>query len=193
MVIDEFEYFYKQEMNEQDCHLEELLNKLLPEKLPADITPEAFRRLEIILRAQLGQSQSKICRAVGCAKETARYWMKVSQTEAIGSWTENHVGRPRVVNDLYLESLRELVSHSPQKYGYSFKRWTAGWLSKHLAQELGIEISDRHVNRLLKQMGLSTRGNSSPQNGKTTKKTTITIEDINPSLLSQSQSDDRQC
>ncbi len=174
-------------MNEQDHQLLELLNKLIPEKLPAEITPEAHRRLEIILRTQLGQSQSKICREVGCTKETARYWMSVAQTGAISSWSENRVGRPRVVNDLYLESLRELVSHSPQKYGYSFKRWTAGWLSKHLAKELGITISDRHVNRLLKQMGLSTRGNSSQQNSKNDKKTTITIQDLNPSFLSKSQ------
>ncbi|MGK7897248.1 MAG: transposase [Xenococcus sp. (in: cyanobacteria)] len=174
-------------MKEQEDQLVILLNKLLPEKLPAEITPEARRRLEIILRTQLGQSQSKICREVGCAKETARYWMSVAKTGAISSWSENRVGRPRVVNDLYLESLRELVTHSPQKYGYSFQRWTATWLSKHLAKELGITISDRHVNRLLKQMGLSTRGNSSQENRKSNKKTTITIQDLNPSFLSKSQ------
>ena len=174
-------------MNEQDHQLLALLNKLIPEKLPGDITPEAHRRLEIILRTQLGQSQSKICREVGCTKETARYWMSIAQTSAISSWAENRVGRPRIVNDLYLESLRELVSHSPQKYGYSFKRWTAAWLSKHLAKELGISISDRHVNRLLKQMGLSTRGNDSQQNRKSSTKTTITIKDLSPTLLSQSQ------
>ncbi len=174
-------------MNEQEHQLVILLNKLLPERLPADITPEARRRLEIILRTQLGQSQSKICREVGCSKETARYWMSIAKTGAISSWSENRVGRPRVVNDLYLESLRELVTHSPQKYGYSFKRWTAGWLSKHLAKELGIVISDRHVNRLLKQMGLSTRSNSSLEKGQTNKKTTIKIQDLNPTLLSQSQ------
>ena len=177
-------------MYEPDLQLFELLDKLLPEKLPENITPEAHRRLEIILRTQLGQSQSKICREVGCSKETARYWMSIAKTGAISSWSENRVGRPRVVNDLYLESLRELVTHSPRKYGYSFQRWTAKWLSKHLAQELGIEISDRHVNRLLKQMGLSTRGNSNSQNGKTAKKPTITIEDLSPNLISQSQSDD---
>ena len=175
-------------MYEQDQQLVELLNKLIPEKLPEDISPEAFRRLEIILRTQLGQSQSKICREIGCSKETARYWMSVAKTGAISSWSENRVGRPRVVNDLYMESLRELVNHSPQKYGYSFQRWTAGWLSKHLAQELGIEISDRHVNRLLKQMGLSTRGTSGSQNGKTAKKPTITIQDLSPDLIPQSQS-----
>jgi hypothetical protein len=30
-------------------------------------------------------------------------------------------------------------------------------LSKHLATEFGIEISNRHINRLLKEMGLATQ------------------------------------
>jgi hypothetical protein len=49
------------------------------------------------------------------------------------------------------------VSHSPREYGYPFQRWTAQWLGKHLAKELGIKVSDCHINRLLKEMGLSTR------------------------------------
>jgi putative transposase len=49
------------------------------------------------------------------------------------------------------------VSHTPREYGYPFERWTAHWLGKHLAKELGIEVSDRHISRLLKDMGLSTR------------------------------------
>ncbi len=182
----------KQEV-EEIKDLYSLLTQIIPEDLSVNLDETKRRRLEIVLRARMGQSQAQICAALGCAKDTARYWMAISQTGQANTWQENSVGRPKTVNESYLKRLRNLVTHSPQDYGYSFQRWTAGWLSKHLAQELGIEISDRHVNRLLKQMGLSTRGNSSPQNEKTTKKTRITIEDINPSLLSQSQSDYRQC
>jgi hypothetical protein len=53
--------------------------------------------------------------------------------------------------------LKELVSRSPREYGYPFQRWTAQWLKKHLAKKLGIEVSDRHINRILKELGLSTR------------------------------------
>ena len=67
------------------------------------------------------------------------------------------MGRPKTVNEQYLNRLKELVSYSPREYGYSFQRWTAQWLSKHLAKELGIEVSPQHINRLLKEMGLSTR------------------------------------
>ena len=69
----------------------------------------------------------------------------------------NAVGRPRTVSDHYLQRLRELVSHDPREFGYPFRRWTARWLNQHLSQELGLSVSDRHINRLLKQMGLSTR------------------------------------
>jgi transposase len=71
------------------------------------------------------------------------------------------LGRPKIVNHQYIERLKELVSSSPREYGYAFSDWTAQWLSKHLAKELGIQISDRHINRLLKQMGLSTKRKSS--------------------------------
>jgi transposase len=67
------------------------------------------------------------------------------------------MGRPKTVNEQYLARLKELVSHSPREYSYPFQRWTAQWLGKHLAKELGIKVSDCHINRLLKQMGLSTR------------------------------------
>ncbi|MEW6498921.1 MAG: winged helix-turn-helix domain-containing protein, partial [Cyanobacteriota bacterium] len=78
------------------------------------------------------------------------------------------------------------VSGSPRDYGYAFRRWTANWLSKHLAKELGISISDRHVKRLLKQMGLSTRPQPNNVQENTTfevKNSKILIEDLKPTNL----------
>jgi transposase len=67
------------------------------------------------------------------------------------------LGRPKIVSTDYLDRLRELVSHSPRQFGYPFERWTANWLQRHLGREFDCIVSDRHINRLLKQMGLSTR------------------------------------
>ncbi len=67
------------------------------------------------------------------------------------------LGRPRVVNDYYLDRLKQLVRQSPRRLGYPFEHWTAEWLRKHLVKETGVEVSNRHISRLLKQMGLSTR------------------------------------
>jgi transposase len=87
--------------------------------------------------------------------------MGIGEAGMSHKWKERKIGRPKTVNNQYLERLKDLVSHSPREYGYAFSNWTAQWLSKHLAKELGITISDRHINRLLKQMGLSTRAKNS--------------------------------
>ncbi len=137
--------------------------KLLQEKLKTNLRPEYRRRIEIMLLADRGHSQTQICAALNCSHETARYWTYIAQTGEAHKWKELPIGRPKTVNEKYLNRLQDLVSQSPQDYGYAFKRWTANWLSKHLAKELGIEVSERHVNRLLKQMGLSTRRSRSPQ------------------------------
>jgi transposase len=120
---------------------------------------EHRRRLEIIQRTQQGQTQTEIQQAVGCARETVRYWSAMARAGQVNQY-EQSVGRPRVVSVEYLDRLRELVDRGPKHYGYSFQQWTARWLRDHLLQEFGFQVSERHINRLLKQMGLSTRQRS---------------------------------
>lgn len=144
-------------MKKQGQYLTPFQQKLLLKSLQIDLRPEYRRRIEIMLLADTGQSQAQICQALGCSHETARYWIAMAQAGQAHNWNGYPMGRPKAVNDEYLQRLKELVSHSPREYGYAFQRWTAQWLSKQLAKELGIEVSDRHINRLLKEMGLSTR------------------------------------
>ncbi len=129
-------------------------------KNPVVLRPEYRLRLEIILRTEQGQSQSEICAALGCARETVRYWQAMLKSGQIDAWRETPIGRPRTIQSAYLERLQNLVKSSPKSHGYSFNQWTARSLQKHLAQEFDVEVSDRHINRLLKQMGLSTRQNA---------------------------------
>jgi transposase len=129
--------------------------KLLEKSLQEDL-PESYRqRIEIMLLADKGKSQTEICQTLGCCPATARHWMHIARSGMAHQWQDCPIGRPKAVNEQYLERLKELIDHSPHDYGYSFRRWTANWLKKHLAKEFGIEISARHLNRLLKQMGLS--------------------------------------
>jgi putative transposase len=110
-----------------------------------------------MVMADEGYSQTQICEALGCSQETARYWMARARDGQAHQWNDNPMGRPKTISDEYLDRLKDLVKRSPREYGYSFERWTARWLGKHLAKELGIEVCDRHISRLLKEMGLSTR------------------------------------
>ena len=137
--------------------LTDFQKKLLLKSLQTELRPEYRRRLEIMIRADEGQTQSEICNELGCSQETARYWIAIAQSGQAHMWNNHPIGRPKIINDEYLQTLKELVTNGPRHYGYSFRNWTADWLSRHLAKQLKIECSPRHVSRLLKQMGLSTK------------------------------------
>ncbi len=167
-------------MEKQGLYLTSFQRRLLQKNLETDLRPEYRRRLEIMLLADSGQSQTQICEALGCAPETARYWIAIAQAGVAHHWNDHPMGRPKAVNEQYLDRLKELASNSPREYGYPFQRWTAQWLSKHLAKEFGIEVSDRHINRLLKDMGLSTRPRreATEKPTESTKNSSITIRDL---------------
>jgi len=141
--------------------------KLLQKNLQSDLPQQYRQRIEIMLLADLGKSQVQICKALGCCAATVRHWIFMARMGQAHNWNDHPIGRPKAVNDHYLARLRELVSRSPKEFGYAFERWTGGWLSKHLAKELGIKITPQHVNRLLKQMGLSTKGKPIQENEST--------------------------
>lgn len=151
--------------------------KLLTKSLETDLHKEYRQRIEIMLLADQGYSQTQICKILGCCHDTARYWIVIAQLGQAHQWNERRIGRPKVIDESYLNRLKELVSRSPREFDYSFGRWTAQWLSKHLAKETGIQTSDRHINRLLKTMGLSTRQNKSGEH------TSNCIQDSNPGFI----------
>ena len=153
--------------------------KLLQKSLESNL-PELYRqRIQIMFLAAEGKTQTQICEILGCSQGTARHWILMVQAGQAHNWNDSPIVRPKTVNDQYLERLKELASNSPQDYGYSFRRWTGQWLSKHLAKEFGIELSDRHINRLLKDMGLSTRPKAVPvQNTTAEGKNRVAIGDL---------------
>ncbi|QIR37113.1 helix-turn-helix domain-containing protein [Tolypothrix sp. PCC 7910] len=161
--------------------------KILQRSLQENL-PESYRqRIEIMLLTDEGKSQTIICQTLGCCPATARHWMHIARTGMAHQWQDCAIGRPKAVNEEYLERLKELVIHSPRDYGYSFQRWTGNWLSQQLAKELGIKVSGHHINRLLKQMGLSIRPKASIAENITAEKTKnakILIDDLKAANIS---------
>ena len=141
-------------------YLTSFQRKLLQKKLHSDLTESYRQRIQIMLLADEGKSQAKICRALGCCPATVRHWMHIARSGMAHQWDDSPIGRPKAINEQYLARLKELVNNSPRDYGYSFERWTGSWLSKHLAKEFGVEVSGHHINRLRRQMGLSTKPNT---------------------------------
>ena len=148
-------------MKNQGKYLTPFQRKLLEKGLQTkDLRSEYQCRIKIMLLADEGFTKTKISKTLKCTLETARYWMGQARAGQAHNWQDCPRGRPKTANAEYLARLQELAQKSPRDCGYPFKRWTGQWLSKHLNKELGIELSSRHVNRLLKQMGLSVRAKS---------------------------------
>jgi transposase len=133
-------------------YLTRFQRQLLQKHLDTELTPEYRQRIEIMILADEGKTQTQICKALGCSPLTARHWIFMAKSGQAHNWQEQPIGRPKIVNAEYLARLKELVSKSPKEFGYSFPRWTGQWLGKHLAKEFNIDVSARHINRLIREI-----------------------------------------
>lgn len=168
-------------MEKKSKYLTSFQRKLLDKALQTNLHPKYRCRIKIMLLADTGHTKAQISEALGCTQETVRYWVGQARAGQAHNWSDCPIGRPKITNEQYTKRLKELVSNSPRHYGYSFERWTGYWLSKHLSQEIGIKVTARHVNRLLKQMGLSARPKSvdnSEVNGNSTDHSSLVFREL---------------
>ncbi len=166
--------------------------KYLEKSLEKDLPKYYSQRIKIMLLADDGKTQAQICQLLGCSQSTARHWIATAKSGLAHQWNNCTIGRPQVMDEQCLQRLRELVTQSPREvkvpncdFTYSTRYWTGKKLSEHISAELGIKISDRHINRLLKKMGLSTRNQPIPlenNNNNNSKNDTILIRDLNDKM-----------
>jgi transposase len=148
--------------NAESIYLTPFQRQMLEENLQQELPSSYRQRLEIILLTDRGRSQAEICRTLGCCTATASRWIQLTKAGLAHKYLDCPVGRPKIVTDEYIELLRTLLQHSPRNYGYPFKNWTVNWLSKHIAKEMGIEVSESHLKRVMGELGLSTRTKAQP-------------------------------
>lgn len=138
-------------------YLTKFQRQLLEKQLKVETIPEYRQRIEIMLLADEGQTQTQICRTLNCSPLTARHWIFVAKSGQAHNWQTQPIGRPKTVTSDYLDRLKQLASTSPKDFGYPFSRWTGQWLSKHLSQEFNISVSARHINRLLEEIEVANK------------------------------------
>jgi hypothetical protein len=102
-------------VEKQGRYLTSFQRKLLQKSLKTELRPEYRRRIEIILLADAGQSQTQICKALECSVETARHWSAMAQAGQAHHWNNRPMGRPKAVNEQYLTRLKELDQSGKKK------------------------------------------------------------------------------
>jgi transposase len=122
-----------------------------------DLSEQLRKRIQIMLYADEGKSQTEICQELKCSAATARTWILKAQSGMAHQWKEHPLGRPRIIQKEHVTRLQELVNLDPRELGEHFTEWTGYSLSRRLEKEFGIQVSKHHVNRLLKQSDLDAK------------------------------------
>jgi transposase len=145
------------EANIGGIYLTVFQRQMLQDNLEQELPNSYRQRLEIILLTDSGKTQAEICRLLGCSTTTASRWIHLTKVGLAHNYLDCPVGRPKIITDKYIEFLQELLQHSPRDYGYPFRTWTVSWLNKHISAEMGITVSESHLKRVMRELGLSTR------------------------------------
>ena len=111
--------------------------------------------LMVLLNAE-GKSPPEIGNMLKRHAHTVRDWLKrYIQGGSAELKRRYSPGRPTEKRDIVIKAIEEVLSSSPQTYGYPEAVWTIPLLSHYLEVELKIKVSGDTIERSLKQSGFS--------------------------------------
>jgi transposase len=108
------------------------------------------RRAQVIRLSSQGKTATEIGALWSVSGQLVRKIINRFHREGIaGLANRPRQGRPRKTNARYVQLLKQAVSVSPRKLGYSFTCWTLDRLREHLARKTRIVLSAVHLSRLM--------------------------------------------
>ena len=108
-------------------------------------------RCDMILLSDEGLSPPQIAERVRFSRATVVRFIHRYETEGLqGLHTKPRSGRPRHVTPEYEAKLLAAVEKEPRSLGLPFSNWTAANMAEYMAEQTGIVISPRQVERYLK-------------------------------------------
>ena len=111
------------------------------------------RRLLGIALVLDGASRTEAARATGMDRQTLRDWVIRYNAEGVeGLRDRPRPGRPAGLTAAQLAELARLVEDGPDVAVHGVVRWRCVDLQAQIKRRFGVELSERHVGRLLKQL-----------------------------------------
>ena len=124
------------------------------EKLSRSGNGRVARRAMMILHANDGIPVPKIARLLHCSPITVRRHLhRYNKFGIEGLYDKPCPGRPRKFTEEHLRVLQEIMTKSPQDFGYVQTVWTLKLLRQRLKDELKITVSKATLRRALKKLG----------------------------------------
>ena len=125
------------------------------------------RRLLALAQVLDGHPRGEAARAGGMDRQTLRDWVHRYNAEGIeGLCDRRRPGRPPQLSAAQLAELAGLVEAGPDPAVHGVVRWRCVDLQRQIEARFGVEISERHVGRILKRLHF-TRLSVRPRHPKT--------------------------
>ena len=118
-------------------------------------TPLVRRRSQIVLLAYELASQAEIMRAVRCSRSTVARTLALFRQGQCSALRRRLPSRPHFsrVTLAWQKALALAMEQGPEACGVPRPAWTAPLLATYLAEQLGIQVSERTVRRYVKPLG----------------------------------------
>lgn len=114
-----------------------------------------YRRLLAVIQKSNGRTFEDIAQEHGVSIRTVQRWISAYlQTGTKGLEIEKPGGTKSRITDENREIILSVLFNDPNIFGYIRNTWSLRSLAKCLTQELDIPISFRHLQRILKDMGI---------------------------------------
>jgi transposase len=111
------------------------------------------RRLLALALVLEGASRTAAARTAGMDRQTLRDWVIRYNDEGVDGLRDRlRPGRPRQLDDMQLAELARLVEEGPDINVHRVVRWRCVDLQAEIKARFDVEVCERHVGRLLKQL-----------------------------------------
>jgi transposase len=114
------------------------------------------RRLLAIALVLEGASRTEAARITGMDRQTLRDWVIRYNEEGVeGLCDRPRSGRPAQLTPAQLAELAQLVEEGPDVGVHGVVRWRCVDLQAQIKERFGVEMSERHVGRLLHRLSFT--------------------------------------
>ena len=139
------------------ARLENISVEELEDALDGATGKKETQRLMAAIIYKRGPSAPVIAEWLDTREQTIYRWFDRLEEEPIKQAVQDRQrsGRPSKLDDADLTEFQHAVQQPPEETGYDHPAWTTALAQQFLEDEFNVEYSRRHVQRLLKDAGLT--------------------------------------
>jgi len=128
----------------------------LRKEAEADGAHRVARRIHAVLLNDDGLSSGDIAHFLDAPRSKVSQWLSEYEQFGLEALMEGQrSGRPAQLSASQQRQLEDIIDSGPQAYGFLSGVWSAPMVTRVLEEEFAIGYTDRHVRRLLHDLGFS--------------------------------------